>query len=281
MLYISPDSPIAFANRNSRPPVRSWVIVGDQMRSRLKLALLALVVGFAPARASADEVSVAVAANFTAPMQQIAELFEKDTGHKANLSFGSTGKFFAQIKNGAPFEVLLAADDTTPARLVKEGDAVANSQFTYAIGKLVLWSATPGLVDDKGAVLRDAGIRHVSYCDPNLAPYGSAAVATMNSLGVFERLAPKLVQGENISQAYQFVESGNAEIGFVALSQVFKDGKIPRGSAWMVPSNLYPPIRQDAVILITARDHRAAAELMAYLRSDKARAVIRSFGYEL
>ena len=231
--------------------------------------------------ALADEVPVAVAANFTAPMRQIAADFERDTGHKLILSFGSTGKFYAQIKNGAPFEVLLAADDDTPARLVREGDAFAGSQFTYAIGRLVLWSASQGLVDDKGAVLTSTTINHVAYCDPKLAPYGSAAVATMKSLGVFDALTPKLVKGENVTQAYQFVVSGNAEIGFIALSQVFKDGKIPDGSAWIVPTSLYPPIRQDAVVLGKGRDRPAAAALVGFLKSEKARAVIRSFGYEL
>lgn len=241
--------------------------------SIIALGLLAA----APARA--DEVQVAVAANFTVPMQQIADSFRKDTGHRARLAFGSTGKFYAQIRNGAPFEVLLAADSATPARLVQEGDAVADSRFTYAVGRLVLWSPTPGVVDRHGAVLRDSGIRHVSYCNPALAPYGAAAVAAMKSLGVFDVLAPKLVQGENISQAYQFVASGNAEIGFVALSQVFKDGRIGRGSAWIVPADLYPPIRQDAVLLAKGRDHPAAAALLRYLRSEPARAIIRSFGY--
>jgi molybdate transport system substrate-binding protein len=229
----------------------------------------------------ADEVQVAVAANFTAPMQQIAAGFEKDTGHKAQLIFGSTGKFYAQIKNGAPFEVLLAADDETPAKLVKEGGAVAGSRFTYAVGKLVLWSAKPGVVDDKGAVLKTAGIAHVSYCNPKLAPYGAAAVEAMKSLGVLDTLQPKLVMAENITQAHQFVASGNAEIGFVALSQVYKDGKIGSGSVWLVPANLYSPIRQDAVILDKGKASAAAAELVKYLKSDTARAVIRSYGYDL
>ncbi len=241
------------------------------------LALLALTSG----AARADEVQVAVAANFTTPMQKIAADFEKDSGHKAVLVFGSTGKFYAQIKNGAPFEVLLAADDETPAKLVKEGAAVAGSEFTYAVGKLVLWSPQPGLVDDKGEVLNKAEIAHVAYCNPKLAPYGAAAVEAMKSLGQFDALQPKLLQAENIAQAHQFVVSGNAEMGFVALSQVFKDGKITSGSAWIVPANLYGPIRQDAVILEKGKGHAAVDALMSYLKSDKAKAVIRSYGYEL
>jgi molybdate transport system substrate-binding protein len=244
--------------------------------------LLALVIlGFAAGAAMSDEVQVAVAANFTAPMQQIAADFERETGHKAQLVFGSTGKFYAQIKNAAPFEVLLSADSATPSKLVGEGNAVADSQMTYANGKLVLWSAKPGLVDDKGEVLKRTNVSHVAYCNPALAPYGAAAVQAMKALGVFDALQPKLVQGENITQAYQFVVSGNAEIGFVALSQVYKEGKISEGSAWLVPSDLYQPIRQDAVILERGRGKPAAEALMKFLKSDKASTVIKSFGYEL
>jgi len=243
------------------------------------LLAVALCWFFRPA--CADQVQVAVAANFTAPMQQIAVEFEKATGHKAVLVFGATGKFYAQISNGAPFEVLLAADAATPGRLVAEGNAVADSRMTYAIGKLVLWSANPGLVDDKGEVLKRSDIAHVAYCNPALAPYGAAAVETMQALGVFDALQPKLVQGENITQAYQFVVSGNAQIGFVALSQVSKDGRIAEGSAWIVPAGLYQPIRQDAVILARGRGKPAAEALLKFLRSDQAVAIIRSFGYEL
>jgi molybdate transport system substrate-binding protein len=244
-------------------------------------AALAALLGLAAGLASAAEVQVAVAANFTVPMQTIAANFEKDTGHKAQLIFGSTGKFYAQIKNGAPFEVLLAADDETPAKLIKEGGAIAGSQFTYAIGKLVLWSAKSGLVDDKGAILKKTDIAHVAYANPKLAPYGAAAVETMKTLGVFDALSAKLVEAETITQAYQFVVSGNTEIGFIALSQVYKDGKIGEGSAWVVPATLYSQIRQDAVILDKGKASPAAAELIKYLKSDKAKAVIHAYGYDL
>lgn len=243
--------------------------------------LWSFLLGAAPGGAAADEVLVAVAANFTEPMQQIAADFEKDTGHKAKLAFGATGKFYAQIKNGAPFEILLAADDRTPARLVAEGAAQADSRMTYAIGKLVLWSPKPGLVADQGAVLHDARLAHVAYCDPLLAPYGAAAVEAMKALGVFEALQSKLVQAENISQAYQFVASGNAAVGFVALSQVYKNGKIREGSAWILPATLYSPIRQDAVLLEKGKGRPAALALLQYLQSAKAKDVIRSFGYDL
>ncbi|HEX4597936.1 MAG TPA: molybdate ABC transporter substrate-binding protein [Burkholderiaceae bacterium] len=251
------------------------------MQLSLTRILLLTLLGLASELVAADEVAVAVAANFTAPMQQIAIEFHKDTGHTAQLSFGSTGKFYAQISSGAPFEVLLAADRETPSRLVSEGKAVAASQFTYAIGKLVLWSAKPGVVDQKGSVLTNSAIAHIAYCNPKLAPYGAAAVEAMKSLGVLDAVQPKLVQGESIAQAFQFVASGNAEIGFIALSQVIKDGKIPDGSSWILPSNLYSPIRQDAVILDKGRDRPAAKALIDYLKSDKSKAIIRSFGYDL
>ena len=230
--------------------------------------------------AHADEISVAVAANFTAPMKLIAAEFERDSGHKLVTSFGSTGKFYAQIKNGAPFEVLLTADDETPDKLMKEGAAVSGSAFTYAIGKLVLWSAKPGLVDGAGAVLKRGDFAHLSLADPKLAPYGAAGVEAMKALRVYEAIQPKIVTAENITQAYQFISSGNAELGFVALSQVLKDGKID-GSSWLVPANLYSPIRQDAVILEKGRGKPAVDALMKYIRGDKAKAIIQSFGYEL
>ncbi len=243
--------------------------------SALVLSLLAVVA------ARADEVQVAVAANFTGPMQVISALFEKDTGHKTVLSFGATGKFYAQIKNGAPFEVLLSADDETPARLAKEGAAVGGSAFTYAIGKLVLWSANPDLIDGSGAILKKGGFKHLAIANPKTAPYGAAALQTMGKLGVAETLKPLFVQGENISQTQQFVVTGAAELGFVAYSQVIKNDKIGSGSGWVVPENLYDPIRQDAVILAKGKDKAAAAALLSYLKSPKAAAVIKSFGYSL
>jgi molybdate transport system substrate-binding protein len=241
------------------------------------LALLTLAAGFA----RADDVSVAVAANFTAPMRQIAADFEKDTGHRVLSAFGGTGKFHAQISNGAPFEVLLAADDETPARLEKEGSAVVGSRQTYAIGKLVLWSARPGYVDDRGEVLRNDRFKHIALANPKLAPYGAAALQTLTALHLLDETRQKFVQAENIGQAYQFVASGNAELGFVALSQVLKDGGIAAGSAWIVPPHLYQPIRQDAVLLEKGRDKPAAEALLKYLRGEKAKAVIKSFGYEI
>ncbi|MBS1190964.1 MAG: modA [Rhodocyclaceae bacterium] len=251
------------------------------LRLAMKTAMKAfpLIALLALSKAWAAEVQVAVASNFTSPMQEIATEFEKDTGHRAILAFGATGKFYAQIANGAPFEVLLAADDETPARLEKESLAVAGSRFTYAVGKLALWSPTPGYVDGRGEVLKKGGFSHIALANPKTAPYGAAAVQAMAGLGVLAALEPRFVQGENISQAYQFAATGNAELGFVALSQVYRDGKITAGSAWILPAGLHDPIRQDAAILARGRSQPAAAALAAYLKGTKARAIIASYGY--
>lgn len=243
--------------------------------------LLAGVCGLLCTLAHAGTVQVAVAANFSAPMQKIAAAFEKATGHTAVLSFGATGKFYAQIRNGAPFAVLLAADDETPAQLVKDGLAVAGSRFTYAVGQLVLWSSQPGLVDDQGKVLRQTLPGKLAIADPKLAPYGAAALQTMDRLNVLTRLRPQLVLGENIGQTFQFVQTGNAALGFVALSQLVAGGRIASGSAWVVPASLHDPIRQDAVQLKAGENNPAAKALLQYLRADAARQVIRAWGYRL
>lgn len=244
----------------------------------VRAALLALA-AWAGAGVQAAVVSVAVAANVTAPMQKIAAVFAQDTGHTAVLAFGSTGKFYAQIKNGAPYQVLLAADADTPQRLESQGLAVAGTRFTYAIGRLVLWSKQPGLVDGGAEVLRKGTFEHLAIADPKLAPYGAAAMDVLGQLGLVQSLAPRLVQGENITQTYQFVATGNAALGFVALSQVMADGKLSGGSAWTVPASLHAPLRQDAVVLARGKDNAAALALVAYLKSDKARAILRGYGY--
>ncbi|GAB1618196.1 molybdate ABC transporter substrate-binding protein [Pseudomonas kermanshahensis] len=229
----------------------------------------------------ADEVQVAVAANFTAPIQAIAKDFEKDTGHTLVAAYGATGQFYAQIKNGAPFEVFLAADDSTPAKLEQEKEIVPGSRFTYAIGTLALWSAKEGYVDTKGDVLKQNTYKHLSIANPKAAPYGLAATQVLDKLKLTEATQGKIVEGQNITQAFQFVSTGNAELGFVALSQIYKDGKVTSGSAWIVPSNLHDPIRQDAVILNKGKDSAAAKALVEYLKGPKAAAVIKSYGYEL
>nr|WP_224786367.1 molybdate ABC transporter substrate-binding protein [Pseudomonas fluorescens] len=229
----------------------------------------------------ADEVQVAVAANFTAPIQAIAKDFEKDTGHKLVASFGATGQFYAQINNGAPFEVFLAADDSTPAKLEQEKQTVEGSRFTYAIGTLALWSAKPDYVDAQGEVLKTNDYKHLSIANPKTAPYGLAATQVLAKLNLTEATKGKLVEGQNITQAFQFVSTGNAELGFVALSQIYKDGKVENGSAWIVPSSLHDPIRQDAVILNKGKDNPAAKAFIDYLKGPKATAVIKSYGYEI
>ena len=255
--------------------------------SKLFLSMIcALALGVC---AHAAEVTVAVAANFAAPMQQIARAFAQDTGHQAVVSLGATGSFYAQIRNGAPFHVFLSADDETPQRLEREGLAVAGTRFTYALGQLVLWSPQPGRVDDRGEVLRTGAFPRLAIANPRLAPYGQAAMQVLDRLGVAAQWQPRLVVGENIAQAYQFVATGNASLGFVALSQVLVDGRmdgriggrIREGSAWIVPPSLHDPIRQDAVLLSRGQGNPAATALLAYLRSDKARAVIRAHGYSL
>ncbi len=248
------------------------------MKARYLIAtLVASIVSLA---AQAAEVQVAVASNFTKPMQAIAAAFERDTGHKALLAFGSTGKLYAQIRNGAPFEVLLAADEAVPARLEREGLGVAGSRFPYAIGTLVLWSARDGYVSQAGS-LTEQPYRHLAIANPKTAPYGAAAIATLARLGLADMVNDRLVQGENIAQAHQFVASGNAELGFVALSQVVENGKIRQGSGWIVPASYHPPIRQDALLLRKGRDNPAAGALLDYLRGKQAARIIDSYGYGL
>lgn len=231
----------------------------------------------------ADTTLVAVAANFTKPMNEIAAAFEKSTGHTAKLSFGSSGKFVAQIENDAPFEVFLSADNESPVKLQKDGFAVAKSDFTYAIGKLVLWSASPNGVDDKGLVLSKGGFKHIALADPKLAPYGAAAIEVLKSKKLLEKLTPLFVQGENIAQTFQFVSTGNAELGFVALSQVIDadKGKIVTGLSWLIPENLYAPLKQDAVLLNKGESNPAAVALLKFLKSEPALAIIKKQGYGL
>lgn len=241
------------------------------------LALLAALL--TAAAVQADEVAVAVAGNFVAPMQAIAADFERVSGHRVLLSSGATGKLYAQIKAGAPFDLFLSADDETPARLEGEGDAVMGSRFTYAVGGLALWSRTPGYVDARGEILRRSDFRKLALANPRLAPYGAAATEVLKGMGLLDALRDRFVTGENIAQAHQFVASGNAELGFVARSQVVRDGRLVAGSAWLVPQARHVPLRQDAVVLKRGRGKPAVDALVAWLKGDAARAVILSFGY--
>lgn len=227
----------------------------------------------------ADTVQVAVAANFQLPMQQIAQDFQRHSGHTAQLSFAASGKLYAQIHHGAPYAVLLAADDTTTGKLAKAGLALADTEFTYAIGKLVLWSPDAGRVDAQGQVLAQGQFRRLAIANPAAAPYGQAALAVLDHRHLRDRLTPRLVYGESIGQAYQFVHSGNAELGFVALSQVWANGRLRTGSAWLVPTDHYPPLHQNAILLINGAASPAARALLDYLRSAAAQSVIRQYGY--
>ena len=231
------------------------------------------------AAARAEVVQIAVAANFTEPAKALAAVFEQTSGHQARLSFGATGAFYSQIKNGAPFDILLAADAERPARLDKEGDTVPGSRFTYAIGQLVLWSAKPGLVDAQGAVLKSGNFNKLSIANPKTAPYGAAAVQSMDTLGLTAALQPRLVTGESIGQAYNFIATGNADLGFVALSQVLQGGGLKSGSMWRVPGHLHAPIVQDAVILRRAAANPAAKAWVNLLKSASTREFIQGHGY--
>jgi molybdate transport system substrate-binding protein len=246
---------------------------------RIKLFML-LVLYFFHHSGHAGGVNVAVAANFSGPMQKIASAFEQTTGHKTVIAFGTVGKFYAQIKSGAPFDLLISADQKTPEQLEKDNLAVAESRFTYAIGKLVLWSPRPGFVDDHGDILKKETFKHIAIANPKLAVYGEAAIKALNNLGLTERLQARFVTGENITQAYQFVSSGNAELGFIAWSQIYEEGLAIPGSYWLVPQNLYPRLRQDAVLLTRGKDNVAAQDLLDFIRSDTAKNIIRSYGYD-
>jgi molybdate transport system substrate-binding protein len=229
----------------------------------------------------AETTLVAVASNFTKPMTEIAAEFEKATGHTAKLSFGSSGKFVSQFENGAPFEVFLSADETSPAKLQQSGLAVSGSNFTYAVGKLVLWSATANYVDAQGDILEKGGFKHIALADPKLAPYGAVAVGLLKSKNLLDKLQPLFVLGENISQTHQFISTGNAELGFVALSQVSENGKLTGGSGWIVPQSLYPLLKQNAVLLKIGEENPAAKALLDYLKSAPALAIIKKYGYDL
>ena len=246
------------------------------LRSRLLLPLVAAILA---TPVLADEVQVAVAANFSAPLKAIGDQFARDTGHHLVIASGATGQLYTQIKNGAPFAVFLAADDSTPAKLEAEGAAVKGSRFTYAIGSLALWSPKTDYVDDEGAVLGRNAFTHLAIANLKTAPYGLAATQTLAKLGLTDAVKAKLVEGQSITQAYQFVATGNAELGFVALSQIYQDGKLKEGSAWIVPADLYQPIRQDAVLLEPGKDQPAAKALLAYLKGPQAAAVLTAYGY--
>lgn len=241
------------------------------------LALFGTAFALAATPVLAADTQVAVAANFTEPAKAIAAAFKAKTGHTATLSFGSSGQFYTQMAHGAPYEVFLSADAERPLRAEQAGLAVPGARFTYAVGRLVLYSRTPGLVDARGAVLTSDRFAKLAIADPAAAPYGEAAVETMRKLKVYDALAPKIVRGTSITQAYQYVATGNAELGFVALSQVIDQ---PGGSRWLVPAADHAPIQQQAVLLRTGEKNPAARAFLTFLKSPAAIAIIKRYGYE-
>lgn len=245
---------------------------------RLILAIGAAVALAFAAPAFAADTQVAVAANFTAPAKAIAVAFAAKTGHHAILSFGSSGQFYTQITHGAPYEVFLSADADRPRKAEQDGVGVPGTRFSYAIGRLVLWSATPGLVDDKGQVLATGRFNKLSIAEPTAAPYGLAAIQTLNKMGLYSKVQAKIVKGTSITQAYDFVRTGAAELGFVALSQVIDD---TGGSRWLVPSSYHAPIDQQAILLFTGDKNPAAKAFISFLKSPEARAIIKRYGYEV
>lgn len=242
--------------------------------------LIALGILVLAAASQAGQVKVAVAANFSAPIREIAKAFEADSGHQVVATLAATGDLYSQINNGAPFEVLLSADSATAGKLEQQGAIVPGSRFTYAIGKLALWSPRPGYVDDHGQILVTGQFKHLAIANPTTAPYGLAAIQVLGRMGLTSQLVRRLVKGTNISQTYQFTATGNAELGFVALSQIYQHGQLTNGSVWLVPARLYQPIRQDAVLLDKGKDNPAARALMGYLKGPKAVAIIKAYGYD-
>lgn len=248
---------------------------------RAYVAVVVMLFGSMSASVHAGEVRVAVASNFAAPMERIAALFQQESGHTVKVRLGASGKLYAQIKGGAAFDAFLSADEELPRLLLQEGAAVGGSRFVYAIGRLVLWSAQPDLVDDKGAVLNRGNFNMLAIANPLFSPYGVAAKETLGKLTMWNSIQRKLDKGDDLTQTYQLAATEKDDLAFIALSQVMRDGKVTAGSWWLVPSGLHNPIRQSAVLLGSAKDKAAAKAFLAFLKSEKARTAIRGFGYEL
>ena len=246
------------------------------MRTLASLLATAILASLCPGQVQGDEIRVAAASNSRAVLQELAVRFEKSTDHELVLIFGSTGKHYAQIVNGAPFDVFLAADAERPQKLEAAGLTVKGSRFTYALGRLVLWSADDGLVDAESRTLETADFRRLAIANPGLAPYGRAALEVIGNVGQREGVEGKLVMGENVGQAFQFVVSGNAELGLVAWSQLHQDNRPMQGSWWLVPESLHEPIEQQAV---QVKAGKAAQDFLAFLRSEKAIEIFRAYGY--
>lgn len=227
----------------------------------------------------AEEINVAVASNFTAPMKNIVSVFEKESGHKVKLSFGASGKFYAQIKYGAPFQIFFSADQVKPQQLEYDELIVPGSRFTYAIGTIALWSAQPNFINNGPSKLNSDEVKKIALANPKLAPYGAAAIEVLTHLDLLSSTKSKWVKGENIAQTYQFVSTHNAQIGFVSLSQILQKGKLRKGSSWIIPNHLYSPIKQDAVLLKKGDNSEAAHSLLTFMRSEKAIRIMESYGY--
>jgi molybdate transport system substrate-binding protein len=253
-------------------------MMGISLRGRIAAVM---VLGVLSSSVCAGEVSVAAAANFAAPMERIVALFQKESGHTVKVSLGASGKLYAQIKGGAPFDVFLSADEELPKQLMQEGLAVSGSRFVYATGRLVLWSAQSGFVDEKGVVLNRGNFNMLAIANPRFSPYGVAAKETLTKLTMWNSIQRKLDKGDDVTQTYQLAATERDDLAFIALSQVMRDGRVTAGSWWLVPPELHNPIRQSAVLLSGAKDQAAAKAFLAFLKSEKARAVMRGFGYEV
>lgn len=229
---------------------------------------------------NAAQIIVAVASNFSEPAKQIAKQFEHKYNTKVIISSAGTGVLANQIKNGAPYEILLSADKTTPQQLIQDGYAVKDTQFTYAQGQLVLWSKQTNFITNDANILKTNKFNFLAIANPKLAPYGSAAMQTLAKLGLTESIKNKIVTGDNISNTYQFVATGNADLGFVALSQIMNNGKITAGSYWIVPQNITPLIQQDAIILNVGKNNPASQQFMNFIKSKTVQQIIKSYGYQ-
>ena len=241
---------------------------------------VAFLVALMACAVHAEVATIAVASNFAAPMKKLVAEFERDSGHTIRLAFGSSGKLYAQIKHGAPFDALFSADQAVPMALEQNDLVVPGSRFTYGIGTLVLWSAKAELVDEEGDVLRQQTFNKLAVANPRVAPYGAAAMDALRALGLEQGVKETLVQGENVAQTYQFIATGNADLGFVAMSQIISNQDEQPGSIWRVPSHLHSPIKQDAVLLYHGEHNSAARQLLHFMKSDRARAMMSTFGYQ-
>ncbi len=244
-------------------------------------AALSLISALAlPVAALAEDALIAVAANYAGAVSAVADAFAKDTGHSVQIATGATGKLFAQIKEGAPFAVMLSADARTPARIEAEGFGVAGTRFTYAVGKLTLWSHDADRIGaDPRAALVAKDTLYIAIANPDLAPYGIAARETLQAMGLWDALQAKIVMGQNVGQTFSLVDSGAAQVGFVATSGVQIPGVVAKGSHYDIPQEMFAPIRQDAILLKPGKDNPAARAFLDYLRGDTAKAIAQSYGY--